>query len=113
MEYIERSEHVPVREAYDVIAAGGGVAGAAAALAAARAGKRTLLLEKATALGGLATIGLINFFVPMCNGRGRQIIFGMAEEFLQLARKHGYDDLPEVWKNGEPKEPTNVRKCMR
>ena len=112
MEYIERSERVPVREAYDVIVAGGGVAGAAAALAAARAGKRTLLIEKATALGGLATIGLINFFVPMCNGRGRQIIFGMAEEFLQLARKHGYDDLPEVWKNGEPKEPTNVRKCM-
>ena len=112
MEYIERSERVPVREAYDVIVAGGGVAGAAAALAAARAGKRTLLIEKATALGGLATIGLINFFVPMCNGRGRQIIFGMAEEFLQLSRKRGYDDLPEVWKNGEPKEPTGVRKCM-
>ena len=46
---------------YDVIVAGGGISGVAAALSAARLGKSTLLLEKNTALGGLATIGLINF----------------------------------------------------
>lgn len=112
MKTMEFAERIEVREPRDVIVAGGGVAGVAAALAAARAGKRVLLLEKTVALGGLATIGLINFFVPMCNGRGRQIVFGMAEEFLQLARRHSYDDLPAEWRDGEPKEPTNVRKCM-
>ena len=33
-----------------------------------------LLIEKSIGLGGLATAGLINLFVPMCNGRGIQII---------------------------------------
>jgi Na+-transporting methylmalonyl-CoA/oxaloacetate decarboxylase beta subunit len=69
---------------YDIAVAGGGVAGVAAAVEAARSGKKVVLIEKATQLGGLATIGLINLFVPMCNGRGTQIIKGMAEEFLRL-----------------------------
>ena len=87
---------------YDVIVAGGGVAGVAAAVSAGRMGKSTLLIEKTIGLGGLATGGLINLFVPMCNGRGVQIIKGMAEELLQLSVKYGYDTIPEAWKNGEP-----------
>ncbi len=109
MEFLEWKESVPVKGYRDVIVAGGGVAGVAAALAVARAGKKVLLLEKSNLLGGLATIGLINLFVPMCNGRGKQIIFGMAEEFLRLSVKYGYDSIPPEWKNGEPKHPTNVR----
>lgn len=88
---------------YDVIVAGGGVAGVAAAVAARRHLKRVLLIEKTQKLGGLATNGIVNCFVPMCNGRGKQIIKGMAEEFLRLSIKYGYDDLPDIWKNGEPK----------
>ena len=87
---------------YDIAVAGGGVAGVAAAVEAARAGKKVVLIEKATQLGGLATIGLINFFVPMCNGRGTQIIKGMADEFLRLSIKYGFDSLPEDWQKGEP-----------
>ena len=87
---------------YDIAVCGGGVAGVAAAIEAARAGKKVVLIEKATQLGGLATIGLINFFVPMCNGRGTQIIKGMADEFLRLSIKYGFDTLPEDWQNGEP-----------
>ena len=87
---------------YDIAVAGGGVAGVAAAVEAARAGKKVVLIEKATQLGGLATIGLINFFVPMCNGRGTQIIKGMADEFLRLSIKYGFDSLPEDWQTGEP-----------
>ena len=60
-----------------------------------------LLLEKMLTLGGLATAGLINFFVPMCNGRGTQIIKGMNDEFLKLSVKMGYDTIPDVWKNGD------------
>jgi len=87
---------------YDIAVCGGGVAGAAAAIEAARGGKKAVLIEKATQLGGLATIGLINFFVPMCNGRGVQIIKGMADEFLRLSVKYGFDTIPQDWKNGEP-----------
>ncbi len=87
---------------FDLAVCGGGVAGAAAALEAARAGRKVVLIEKATQLGGLATIGIINFFVPMCNGRGVQIIKGMADEFLRLSIKYGYDTLPSAWQNGEP-----------
>lgn len=94
---------------YDVIVAGGGVSGVAAALSAARAGKRVLLLEKQCSLGGLATTGLVNFWVPLCNGRGKWIIRGMAEEFLQLSIQHGFDTLPPEWKNGEPQQPTAER----
>ena len=71
MECMEWKESIPVKGYRDVIVAGGGVAGVAAALSVARAGKKVLLLEKANLLGGLATIGLINLFVPMCNGRGK------------------------------------------
>lgn len=91
---------------YDVIVCGGGVAGVAAAVSARRAGSSVLLLEKTTLLGGLATIGIINFFVPMCNGKGKQVIKGMAEELLRLSVSHGFDSLPPEWKDGEPKTPT-------
>lgn len=84
---------------YDIIVCGGGVAGVAAALQAARQGKSVMVIEKSQKLGGLATLGLINFFVPMCNGRGRQIIFGMAEEFLRLSIKNSYDNIPENWQD--------------
>lgn len=87
---------------YDIIVAGGGVAGVAAAVSARRMGKRVLLIEKSLGLGGLATNGLVNMFVPMCNGRGVQIIKGMAEELLRLSVKYGYDTIPEAWQNGEP-----------
>ncbi len=94
---------VPHKGDYEVIVCGGGLAGVAAALQAARLNKNVLLIEKSQKLGGLATLGLINFFVPMCNGRGRQIIFGMAEEFLRLSIKNSFDTIPENWKN--PKSP--------
>ena len=81
-----------------VVVCGGGVAGVAAALAARRGGVSAVLLEKSCLLGGLATAGIINFFVPMCNGRGRQVARGMAGEFLRLSIRHGFDTLPEYWR---------------
>lgn len=106
---IRWSESIPMAGEYDVIVCGGGIAGVAAALSAARLGKKVCILEKSTMLGGLATMGLINYWVPLCNGRGKQIIRGMAEELLRLSVRYGYDDLPEPWKEGEPAQPTDIR----
>ena len=75
----------PVVDNYDIIVAGGGVAGVAAALSARRKGKRVMLIEKNILVGGLATIGLINLFVSMCNGRGIKIIKGMCSELIKIA----------------------------
>lgn len=98
---------------YDVIVCGGGVAGVAAAITAAQQGKSVLLLEKSNILGGLSTLGLVNLFVPMCNGYGKQIIFGLCEKWVRLSAKYGYHTIPEEWKNGQPKEPTRVRYIQR
>ncbi len=102
MEQICVDQKIPVLGSYDIIVAGGGVAGVAAALSGVRRGKSVLLLEKSVILGGLATLGLINYFVPMCNGRGKQIIFGMGEELLRACGDFGYDTIPEAWRKGEP-----------
>jgi len=104
MNEIIREEKIPVRGEYDIIVAGGGVAGIAAALSAAERGKKVLLLEKSNILGGLATLGLINLFVPMCNGRGIQIVTGLAERLLRLSAKYSWDTIPEEWKDGEPED---------
>ena len=107
--FITYSKKLPVKKEYDVIVCGGGVAGVAAAISAANNGCSTLLLEKSNILGGLGTLGLINLFVPMCNGRGKQIIFGLAEKLLRKSAELGFDTIPEEWKDGEPKEYTEVR----
>lgn len=113
MEHIEYKKQVPVKKGYDVIVCGGGVAGVAAAVSAAKNGLSTLLLEKSNMLGGLGTLGLINLFVPMCNGRGKQIIFGLAEKWLRLSAELGWDTIPGEWRNGEPEQPTQIRYLQR
>lgn len=87
---------------YDVIVVGGGVAGVAAAVAAARNGANTLVMEKTVVLGGLATIGLINWYEPLCDGEGNQMITGIAEELIKLSVQYGFENLPEKW-GGEGK----------
>ena len=90
---------------YDVVVCGAGVAGVAAAVAAAREGARTILLEKQCLLGGLATSGLIYIYLPLCDGYGKQLTFGLSEEMLRRCVEYGPFDVPEKWggpKGGEP-----------
>jgi len=54
----EKARKIPVRGDYDVIVCGGGLGGVAAAMAAARAGAKTLLIERNSFLGGVATAGM-------------------------------------------------------
>ncbi|NLZ62693.1 MAG: FAD-dependent oxidoreductase [Lentisphaerae bacterium] len=58
--YLEPARSLPVVAEVEVLVAGGGPAGVGAALAAARAGAKTMLLEKANALGGMATSGMMS-----------------------------------------------------
>ena len=98
----EKSKKLCVAGQYDVIVVGGGVAGVAAALASARNGAKTLLIEKSYMLGGLATAGLVTVYLPICDGMGRQVSFGIAEELLRLSVKHGVEtSWKSVNKTGE------------
>lgn len=104
MDKIKVTTEIEHKGDFDVIVAGGGLAGVAAAVSAARKGKSVLLIEKTICLGGLATIGLVNLFVPMCNGRGTQIIKGMADELFHLSIKYGFDSFPKCWQDGTQSE---------
>ena len=70
---------------YDVIVVGGGIAGIAASLSAARENKKVLLIESSFQLGGLATSGLISIYLPLDDGEGRQISYGICEELIKLS----------------------------
>ena len=86
---------------YDVAVCGGGFAGISAALAAAREGKSVILFEKEYMLGGLGTAGLITIYLPLCDGFGHQVSFGIAEELLRLSITYGAEDkYPENWLDG-------------
>lgn len=99
-DFIEESLSTPVLGDYDVIVCGGGVAGVSAAVAARRAGaKEVLLIEKTIVFGGLATIGLISLYEPLCDGEGRKLVYGMPSELLQLCRRYGPDNLPPAWED--------------
>ena len=98
----------PVRYSTDVCVAGGGIAGIAAAISAARAARRSgkeanvMLLERGYMLGGLATAGIITIYLPLCDGYGKQVSFGLAEELLRLSIEYGAEDrYPEKWLEGK------------
>ena len=80
---------------YDLIVAGAGVAGIAAALAAARRGIHVVLLEKTVWTGGLATSGLVNIYLPLCDGNGTQVSFGITEEMLKRSLKYSPGIIPD------------------
>ena len=53
-------------------------------------------------LGGLAMAGLITIYLPLCDGCGRQVSFGIAEELFKLSIKHGAEArYPKNWLDGE------------
>lgn len=81
----------------DIAVTGAGVAGIAAALAAARRGHKVILIEKQMLIGGLATSGLIYIYLPLCDGKGTQVTFGISEEMLKAGVEFSPFDIPEKW----------------
>lgn len=94
----EPRREVPLLDSCEVLVCGGGFAGISAALAAARLGKKVILLEKQFMLGGLGTAGLITIYLPLCDGMGSQVSFGIAEELLKLSISMGAEGrYPHNW----------------
>ena len=95
---VKETLETPVAAKCDVLVCGGGFAGISAALAAARQGKQVILLEKQYILGGLGTAGLVTIYLPLCDGMGRQVSFGIAEELFRLTISMGAEGrYPENW----------------
>ena len=108
---IEKQRETNVIESCDILVAGGGIAGISAAIAGARAGAKVVLVEKECLLGGLATLGLVTIYLPLCDGMGRQVSFGISEELLHLSIKNGVEArYPKPWlEGGSLKEKTETR----
>lgn len=86
---------------YDIAVCGGGFGGISAALAAARMGKKVVLFEKEYMLGGLGTAGLVTIYLPLCDGYGKQVSFGIAEELFRLSITYGAEArYPANWLDG-------------
>ncbi len=104
----EPAREILVDASYDVVVVGGGIAGVSAALAAAREGVSVVLIEKMFGLGGLATLGNVVKYLPLCDGRGNQVMGGLAEELLRLSESDihqtdvvaGFVPVPECWNEG-------------
>lgn len=94
---------------YDVVVVGGGIAGVSASVSASRLGAKVLLIEKQINLGGLATGGLISWYEPLCNGKGEQIIGGIAQELIKLSVKYSYDSLPKAYGGTDKSFPRTDR----
>ena len=82
---ISENLRTPVKYNCDVLVAGGGFGGISAAIAAAREGKNVILMDRGFMLGGLATAGLVTIYLPLCDGFGKQVSFGLAEDLLRLS----------------------------
>lgn len=71
---MEKVKEIPFYGDYDVIVAGGGVAGFGAAVAVGKRGYKVLLIEATSALGGLATMGLVNIPLDFVSGIGKEMM---------------------------------------
>ncbi|MEE2725604.1 MAG: FAD-dependent oxidoreductase [Candidatus Latescibacterota bacterium] len=95
-------------EQYDVIVLGGGTAGVIAAVQAGRIGARTLLVEKAAALGGTTTIGGVNF-PGLFHAWGQQVIAGIGWDLVRSCVEESGGTLPDFTHYQQPHHRLQIR----
>ena len=83
----EVARDIPVFAETDVLIVGGGPAGTTAAIAAGRLGADVMLVERYNHLGGLSTGGLVIWIDRMSDWTGKQVIAGMARDYLDRLPK--------------------------
>lgn len=71
---------------YDTVVCGGGPAGCTAAAASAREGKRTLLIEATSALGGMGTMGLVPAWCPFSD-QEKIVYRSLAQEVFEQLKE--------------------------
>jgi hypothetical protein len=77
--YTEPSKQIPIKSEVDVLVIGGGPAGFSAAILSARQGAKTMLIEQAGDVGGVATTGLMSHWTGKTIG-------GFYEEILERSK---------------------------
>src|SRR5690606_8890217 len=79
----------------DILVVGGGTAGVIAAIQAGRGGRKTILVENGSQLGGVTTTGGVNF-PGIFFAWGKQVISGIGWELVQETVQMNDDPLPNV-----------------
>jgi len=96
----EPQREIPVTGETQVAVVGGGIAGVAAALSARRLGADVWLVERESLPGGLATLGNVVIYLPLCDGYGNQVSGGLCDELARLSVRHNPAAIPERWRKG-------------
>ena len=106
------ASRLPVVARPDVLVVGGGSAGVSAAVAAARGGAETLLIERFSYTGGLATGGMIILLLTLDDGAGKQAVAGLCQEMVERMERRGGVWYPPREQWGDP-DPALVEHCRR
>ena len=86
---VKLTKNIPVAHTCDVLVVGGGLGGVAAAIASARAGAKTILMERNTFLGGVATAGhCCSVFNCMFSHDHELLVKGLPFEITQYLAEH-------------------------
>lgn len=86
---LEKERSIPIIAKPDVCVVGSGPAGIGAAIAASRLGAKTLLIERYGFVGGNLTMAMVNPMFTFHDKNGRQVIRGIAGEFVERMVREG------------------------
>lgn len=87
---IKKERIVADQETFDVIVVGTDPEGIAAALSAARNGMKTILIDKRNKVGGLMTLGGLNFIDMNYGPEGEILTKGIFEEFYKKVNRFNF-----------------------
>jgi ribulose 1,5-bisphosphate synthetase/thiazole synthase len=106
--YLEPAREIPVKCEVDVLVCGAGPSGFAAAVAAARAGASTLLIEQTSAVGGVATSGMMSHWTGDSEG---PILDELLHRACEIERDYHYYGA-KVLKGRNINNPEKTRAVM-